>query len=344
MPYVQAVRAKGKTYYYFRKDGVRTPLPNPSKEPTKFHLAYARLRENGPSERHVIPGSVADYSERYQRTAEFRDLATSTRRVYLTRLQDLEATFGQQMISAFTQADVWKIRDETTGTDNKANGRVKMLSLLCTMAVREGRMNANPCIGVKMRGKSEGHDAWPERHIEAFQKRWARGTVQRACFDLALFTGQRRSDIAKMTWQDAEGGLIRVTQQKTRAVVEIPIHPELAETLERTPRNGPFIIATASGRKRSDKAMGNWFAKAREVAEVPKGYVLHGLRATAATQLIEAGCSPQEAAAITGHKDLKMLNHYARSRDQKRLAKTAVKRWTKGESGKLSGKPAPETA
>ncbi|MEM7740753.1 MAG: tyrosine-type recombinase/integrase [Pseudomonadota bacterium] len=323
---------------------MRTRLPDPSREPTKFHLAYARLREGVPSERHVIPGSVADYCERYQLTAEFRDLAISTRRVYLTRLQDLETTFGQQMISAFTQADIWKIRDGTTGTDNKANGRVKMLSLLCTMAVREGRMRANPCIGVKMRGKSKGHNAWPQEHIRAFQGRWARGTVQRACFDLALFTGQRRSDIAKLTWQDAKGGLIRITQRKTGTAVEIPIHPELAETLERTPRNGPFIIATSAGGQRSDKAMGNWFAKAREAAIIPNGYVLHGLRATAATQLIEAGCSPQEAAAITGHKDLKMLNHYARSRDQKRLAKTAVKRWTKGESGKLSGKPAPETA
>lgn len=33
-------------------------------------------------------------------------------------------------------------------------------------------------------------------------------------------------------------------------------------------------------------------------------YVPHGLRATAAIRLIEAGCSEDQAAAITGHRDL----------------------------------------
>jgi len=44
-------------------------------------------------------------------------------------------------------------------------------------------------------------------------------------------------------------------------------------------------------------------------------YVPHGLHATAAIRLIEAGCSEDQAAAITGHRDLNLLRGYVRARN-----------------------------
>ena len=40
-----------------------------------------------------------------------------------------------------------------------------------------------------------------------------------------------------------------------------------------------------------------------------EGYSLHGLRKNAAPRLIEAGCSKDEAKAITGHATTSMLDY-----------------------------------
>lgn len=51
-----------------------------------------------------------------------------------------------------------------------------------------------------------------------------------------------------------------------------------------------------------------------------KGYVMHGWRYTAAHQLILAGCTDAEVAAITGHKSLEMVAKYSRKASQRGLA------------------------
>lgn len=55
-------------------------------------------------------------------------------------------------------------------------------------------------------------------------------------------------------------------------------------------------------------------------------YVPHGLRATAAIRLIEAGCSEDQAAAITGHRDLSVLRGYVWERNQAKLARQAIRK------------------
>jgi integrase len=56
------------------------------------------------------------------------------------------------------------------------------------------------------------------------------------------------------------------------------------------------------------------------------GLNVHGLRKLAATALAEAGCTPHEIAAVTGHKSLAMVELYTRSAAQERLALTAIGR------------------
>ncbi|WP_261763188.1 tyrosine-type recombinase/integrase [Asaia bogorensis] len=52
----------------------------------------------------------------------------------------------------------------------------------------------------------------------------------------------------------------------------------------------------------------------------------HGLRKAAARRLAEAGCTPHQIAAITGHKTLSEIERYTRAADQKKLAEEAMKR------------------
>jgi integrase len=59
--------------------------------------------------------------------------------------------------------------------------------------------------------------------------------------------------------------------------------------------------------------------------------VLHGLRKSAASALIDAGCTPHQAAAITGHQTMRMLEEYAKRRDQVKLGKAAMLKWRKAK-------------
>jgi integrase len=65
-----------------------------------------------------------------------------------------------------------------------------------------------------------------------------------------------------------------------------------------------------------DSSWGKPFSSSQSLCEKIKimlrrigesSYVPHGLRATAAVRLIEAGCSEDLAAAVTGHRDLNVL-------------------------------------
>jgi integrase len=68
-----------------------------------------------------------------------------------------------------------------------------------------------------------------------------------------------------------------------------------------------------------------------------KGYVIHGLRKNAAVELANAGCDAFEIAAITGHKTVQMVQHYAKRHDQRRRARSAMDKW---EAQTGFGKPA----
>jgi integrase len=67
----------------------------------------------------------------------------------------------------------------------------------------------------------------------------------------------------------------------------------------------------------------------------------HGLRKAASVRLAEAGCSPHEIAAITGHASLKEIVRYTNTVDRKRLAAAAME---KVKARTSSGKPAPRFA
>jgi retron-type reverse transcriptase len=59
---------------------------------------------------------------------------------------------------------------------------------------------------------------------------------------------------------------------------------------------------------------------------VRKGLSLHGLRKAACRRLAEAGCTPHEIMAISGHTTLKEVTRYTNKVDRKHMARAAMKR------------------
>jgi integrase len=80
---------------------------------------------------------------------------------------------------------------------------------------------------------------------------------------------------------------------------------------------------TEFGKPFTAAGFGNWFREQCDTANL-RHCSAHGLRKAAARRLAEAGCTPHEIAAITGHASLKEIVRYTEAVNRKRLAQSAM--------------------
>jgi integrase len=105
----------------------------------------------------------------------------------------------------------------------------------------------------------------------------------------------------------------------------IPVHPELRHVLDATSSGHLTFVVTEFGKPFTAAGFGNWFREQCDVAGLPQ-CSFHGLRKAASVRLAEAGCTPHEIAAITGHASLKEIVRYTEAADRKRLAAAAIEK------------------
>jgi integrase len=156
------------------------------------------------------------------------------------------------------------------------------------------------------------------------QLAWPIGTKQRLAFALMLYTGQRRSDVHRMTWIDVSEGTIRVVQQKTGRKLTIPLHRDLLAVLAVANRDHVTIINAEYGKPFTVDGFSQWIRDAITAAGLPLETQPHGLRKAAGRRLAEAGCTAHEIMAVLGHKTLSEAERYTRQADQARLAIKAM--------------------
>jgi integrase len=175
---------------------------------------------------------------------------------------------------------------------------------------------------VKLR--SEGIYTWTETDIAKFEAAHPIGSRPRLAMALLLYTGQRRSDVVRLGRQHLRDGLLHLRQQKTGAVLAIPVHPALVEILSATPTNNLSFLVTRDGSPFTPAGFGNHFREWCDKAGLPKECSAHGLRKAACRRLAEAGCSALEIMAISGHASLREVQRYCAAADQARMARSAM--------------------
>lgn len=84
------------------------------------------------------------------------------------------------------------------------------------------------------------------------------------------------------------------------------------------------LLTTTQGKGFDPVYFGAWFADAIDEAKLPDDCVLHGLRKTAARKLADAGCTPDEIKAVTGHTTSRMVEYYTKTIDRKKRASAAI--------------------
>ena len=269
-------------------------------------------------------GTIGAVLRLYWASPEWKGTKVSTKRSRIIYLKELER-IAEVPIRELRRRVILQFRDAIAsgrGT-GAANQFIQSTSAFLSWALDREWVDANAASRIGM---------LPYKPLPAWTKEMARDAIRnlpahlsRAVM-LALFTGQRRSDLCAMRWNDIRGSMIHVVQVKTGTELWLPIHPILAQEMASWPKTCDHILTGVRGGPLTTFNITRSMNDAQSRGIIPLGFNMHGLRKLAATLLAEAGCSTHEIAAITGHKTLKMVEHYTRSADQKRMANEAFSR------------------
>ncbi len=326
----------GRERFYFRRDrGPRIALPGRPGTP-EFMAAYERAAigedaKRAPRQRGA-PGTFDRLVQDYFSSPEFLGLAPSSKKSYRSVIERLiiDEKIGHRLVREMSREHVRRILAKRSDTPGAANSLLQKLKVLIHFAIDSGWRNDDPTLRIKKYVKGEFH-TWTEEELTQYERKWPIGTTERLAYALLLYTGQRRSDVVTMSWDDVRDGTICVTPLKTKRTsgvkLWIPIHPALQEVLDAADPDEGTVLKTAFGQPFTSNGFGSGFMAVKiDKAGLPKRCVTHGLRKAAARRLAEAGCSANEIAAITGHATLQEVSRYTKAANQKKLAAAAMRR------------------
>jgi integrase len=264
---------------------------------------------------------------RYRETAEWQNLARSTREVRERILLQVIATAGERPYAKIDTAAILAGRDRRAHTPAQARVFLDVMRGLFRWALNARLVKFDPASGVanppRKRG-SDGHAAWSEEDVAAYENRWPIGTRQRVWLDVLLYTGLRRGDAVRLGRQHVRDGVASLKTEKSqqRMTVSLPILPVLAATLDAGPCGDLTFIVGELGHPLTKESFGNLFRVACKAAGVPGS--AHGVRKIAATRAANAGATVAQLEAIFGWSGGGMASLYTRSADRRRLAAEAM--------------------
>jgi integrase len=139
---------------------------------------------------------------------------------------------------------------------------------------------------------------WPRKDTVAFIK-------------FALFTGLRRGELFKLTWDDVdfERGMVTLREPKGGKTQTIPVSPPALAVLKSLEVTSSFVFPGKNRQQRTD-FKGPWL-RIRKAAGLPENFRFHGLRHHFASTLVSAGYDLLVVKELLTHKDVKTTQRYA---------------------------------
>ncbi|MBN9525407.1 MAG: tyrosine-type recombinase/integrase [Alphaproteobacteria bacterium] len=304
LKYVTRRRDKAGDRWYWQRRG--HPLVRlPDDEADRAAMA---LRLNADADRSAgalaVPGSIGWVIETYQASDDFRDLAPGTAHYYRKWLADIGRLGLAIPFKLLTRR---RVVDYISAIEGRGERRkaAAVLRNLFNVAMYHELVRENHAARLKLRAPPRRQELWSPEDIEAWLSAAAthpHGQDMVTAFTLLRYIAQRPADVLKLTWSQHLGDRIRLRQQKTGKLVEPPLHRNLRRHLEAirpAQTEGRRIVANR-GRPIPYASFSARFHQIATAAGV--GHLQpRDLRRTAMVNMAEAGATPIEIAAISGH-------------------------------------------
>lgn len=326
LPYVQAFQDRhGVRRYYFRKKRKkRVSLPGLLGSPAFMEAYHVALGGEGEKAPKGGPRCLAALFQSYYRSAGFKNLSSSSQRLYRQVIKPIEAKDGHRGVADLPDDKARKVIEEI-GEDHPgmANLTCSVMRRVFAHAIKLKWRHTNPFKDIEPYEVGT-HHSWTDDEIAAYLKRWALGSRERVAFDLLYYTAQRVGDVAKMKRSHISGDVLYVKQQKTGAELNIPVHPALRRSLNAYGIHGQNLISRVDGRQMARQTLTLLVKDAAEKAGLSPACKPHGIRKAVLRQLAEKGASAKVIAALSGHKTLKEIERYTEAASQGLMAVSAI--------------------
>jgi integrase len=210
LPYLHIFNDRyGRERVYFRYGGRRWPLPpvNDSAFPAAYQAKLKMVEDGEPDVANIsfIRASLGWAIVEFMKSGQYRQRSENTKDLDRPLFDYLKARFGAGMLRDLTPKYVQLIRNDARDRYKSATAKI-VLGLISTVwkFTFEGfpdlDLRANPTTGVSGGHTTEKeHEPWPDEVLEAFEKNAP--PKLKLAFYIALYSGQRRSDSAKMQWR-----------------------------------------------------------------------------------------------------------------------------------------------
>lgn len=235
--------------------------------------------------------------------------------------------WGEVELSKITKSNVYDTIFQELDSSISPHTRktmLKMVRRIFQMAVEEGCLDRNPCVGIQVKVPEVEQKVLTNTEAEIFLRE-AKLTGHRffPMWFLALKTGMRSGELMALSWADLdfEARTISVSKQwnskygfgptKTQRTRVVPISEDLLKFLKelKLRRDGDFALPRLPEWEHGEQArITREFCVAIGVTAVK----FHDLRATFITNLLSRGVPLAQVMAIVGHSQLKTTNGYLR--------------------------------
>ena len=234
----------------------------------------------------------------------------------------------ERELQTITRYDVHQLIFETSASIVTANSRktlLKMIKRLFAMAVENGSLDRNPCLGIQVRAPEVEQKVLTTSEAETFLRE-ARLAQHRfyPIWALALMTGMRSGELFALRWSDIDldSRIIRVCRQWTSTGGIGPTKTQRSRVVPISDDLEPFLKELRLKRGSEESVLPQLVEWERgEQARVTKDFCLaigltpikfHDLRATFITNLLARGVSLARVMSMVGHTQLKTTNGYLR--------------------------------
>jgi len=207
-----------------------------------------------------------------------------------------------------------------------ANAKATLLSVVLNYGIGLELFHFNPMSKVKKLKHESKTTIWTREEVEQFLEAGYREFDTRnitllahMCYEWA----QRPKDIRLLTWDafNWDVGFVTITQTKRGAEVYLPLEEPLRAMLQEQhedwgfqPLVVPHTVPSGSVYKPMTRGQTSIaFHKVRERAGLDIHLKLGAMRATAITEMVEAGVDVTGIKQVSGHKTLQSLNPYVKN-------------------------------
>ncbi len=322
----------GKTRWYWRRPGF--PLVRLPDDRVKRFAMAERLNQQAEKASTVeleAEGTLGWVIARYRKSERFTSKAPATQSIYERWLREFVEIWGSMPPKVLTRRVVVTYAESIQSAASRVVA-VAVLYNVLQVARYYGLIEINMASKLGLPSPKPRQARWEWADIESFLEACNDDAV-RTAFSLLLYTAQRSGDVAQMRWDAYNGETIRLRQQKTGRLVEVPCHRDLRLVLEeaKARRSGVHIVSRENGQPIDRRWLTNQFAGLRKSCGL-EHLQARDLRRTAIVLMGEAGATEAQIAAVSGHsieRTRQILETYL-PRTLK-MAQEGIRKWEQSE-------------